>query len=129
MLLQSDDGAIFVLPALPDVWKNGSIRGLRARGGFEIEDLEWIDGQISRLVIKSELGGNCRIRSYAPLKVEGNATLVEARGENSNPFYEVPKIKKPLISPKAKLETVKLNETYLRDIETKPGMEYVFVPE
>jgi alpha-L-fucosidase 2 len=129
MLLQSDDGAIFVLPALPDVWRNGNIKGLRARGGFGIEDMEWKDGTISKLVVKSELGGNCRIRSYAPLKVEGNATFVEAQGENSNTFYQVPQTKKPLISANAKLEKVKLRDTFLHDIQTKPGMEYIFVSE
>lgn len=126
MLMQSNDGAIFILPALPDVWQNGSIKGLRARGGFEIEDMEWKDGEISKLVIKSNLGGNCRIRSYSPLKVEGNAILVQAKGENSNLFYQVLHIKKPLISPKAKLETVKLRNTFLYDVETKPGKGYIF---
>lgn len=126
MLLQSDDGAIFVLPALPDVWKNGSIRGLRARGGFEIESMEWKKGKISKLVIKSNLGGNCRIRSYSPLKVEGNAIFVHAKGENINPFYQVPHIKKPLASPKAKLKTVKLRNTFSYDVETKPGEECIF---
>ncbi len=129
MLLQSDNGAIFVLPALPDVWSHGSIKGLRARGGFEIENMEWKNGKISKLVIKSNLGGNCRIRSYSPLKVEGNATLVQANGENSNPFYQVPEIKKPLVSAKAKLETVKLRNTFLFDMETEPGQEYTFVSE
>jgi hypothetical protein len=41
----------------------------------------------------------------------------------------VPQVKKPLISPKAKLATVKLRNTFLYDIETKPGMEYIFVSE
>ncbi len=124
MLLQSDDGALFALPALPDVWKDGSIKGLRARGGFGIENMEWKDGKIFKLVIKSNLGGNCRIRSYSPLKAEGNATLVQARGENSNPFYEEPQIKKPLISPKAKLEAANIRKTYLYDFSTKAGHEY-----
>ncbi len=129
MLLQSDDGAIFVLPALPDYWKNGEVKGLRARGGFEIENMEWRNGNISKLLIKSNLGGNCRIRSYSPLKSEDGAILVKAKGENSNPFYHVAQIKKPLISLKAKMETVKLRQTFLYDVETKPGEEYAFVLE
>lgn len=125
MLLQSDDGAIFVLPALPDVWKDGNVKGLRARGGFEIESMEWKNGKISKLVIKSNLGGNCRFRSYSPLKVEGDAILVQAKGKNTNPFYHVSDGKKPLVSPKAKLKTVELKNTYLYDIETKSDKIYI----
>jgi alpha-L-fucosidase 2 len=125
MLIQSYDGFIFVLPALPDVWKNGSIKGFRVRGGFEIENMEWKGGKIAKLVIKSNAGGNCRIRSYWPLKVEGNTTLIQAKDKNSNPFYMVPQIKKPLITPKAKLKTVTLRETFLYDIETEPNNEYI----
>jgi len=129
MLLQSDDGAIFALPALPDVWQNGNVKGLRARGGFEIENMEWKNGKISKLVIKSRLGGNCRIRSYSPLKAKGNALLVQVKGENINPFYQVPQIKKPLVSPKTKPETVNLRNTFLYDFKTKSGEDYVFISE
>ena len=126
MLMQSDDGAIFVLPALPDVWPQGRITGLRARGGFDIKEMEWKEGKISRLVIKSDLGGNCRIRSYSPLKVEGDGTLLQAQGENENPFYWVPEIKKPLIAPEAKLNSVEVRKTFLYDLRTEAGKEYVF---
>ncbi|MBN2425085.1 MAG: glycoside hydrolase family 95 protein, partial [Calditrichaceae bacterium] len=129
MLVQSDDGAIFVLPALPDKWKNGSIKGLRARGGFEVESLEWNNGKISKLVIKSTLGGNCRIRTYNPLKAEGNTILKIAKDENKNTFYQAPEIKQPLISGKARLKNVELKKSFLYDIETEAGKKYTFVSE
>ncbi len=127
MLVQSDDGAIFVLPALPDVWKTGTVKGLRARGGYEIKDMEWRDGTITKLVIHSTLGGNCRIRSYWPLKAEGGAKLVRATGENRNPFYRVPDTRPPLVSPKATLEPVKIRDTYLYDFQAEAGKEYTLV--
>lgn len=129
MLIQSHDGAIFVLPALPDSWKNGSIKGIRARGGFEIESLEWKNGEISKLVIKSNLGGNCRIRSQSKLKAESPAPFKFAQGENQNPFFHTPKIKQPLISNKATLKEVALKESYIYDFETKPGAKYSFISQ
>ena len=125
MLVQSNDGAIFVLPALPDVWKDGSVEGLRTRGGFDIENMEWKNGILLKLVIKSNLGGRCRIRSYSLLKNEGDAVLVQAKGENNNPFYQVPDGKRALVSLKSKPKTVELKNTYLYDIETKSGNSYV----
>ena len=124
MLIQSYDGAIQVLPALPDAWKNGSVKGLCARGGFEIKEMEWKDGIISKLVIKSKLGGNCRIRSYTALKVDGKTKLDIAKGENTNPFYQVPKIRKPMISEKAKLNTVQIKNSFVYDLSTSPGETY-----
>jgi len=62
MLLQSHGGEIQLLPALPAAWPTGTVRGLRARGGFEIVHLSWRDGRLERAEIRSTLGGECRIR-------------------------------------------------------------------
>ena len=61
MLLQSHAGYIYLLPALPDNWQSGSIKGVRARGGFTI-DMEWKESRITRLSVTSHSGGTCRIR-------------------------------------------------------------------
>lgn len=61
MLLQSHAGYIHLLPALPDNWQSGSIKGVRARGGFTI-DMEWKESRITRLSVTFHSGGTCRIR-------------------------------------------------------------------
>lgn len=60
MLVQSYDGKIFLLPALPDAWKNGKVRGLKARGDFEVE-MEWKDGKLSNARISSRTGGEITV--------------------------------------------------------------------
>lgn len=123
MLLQSHDGAIHLLPALPDEWKNGKVKGLRAPGGFEVS-FEWKDGKIKKMEIFSRLGGNCRIRVPNELSVYKKTGLKTAQGVNSNPFYEVPVIKKPLIDDRINENTLELNKTFTYDLLTKSGKNY-----
>ncbi|HSA95766.1 MAG TPA: glycoside hydrolase family 95 protein [Acidobacteriota bacterium] len=61
MLVQSHDGELVLLPALPAAWKKGEVRGLRARRGFEVS-LRWSDGRLRRATILSTRGGTCRLR-------------------------------------------------------------------
>jgi len=126
MFLQSHDGFVYLLPALPSVWLNGSVTGLVATGGFVI-DMDWKNGKVTRLKIYSRYGGNCRLRLSVPLKGNG---IRAAKGENPNPLFAVPTIKKPVISEKATINVPKINPlektTYLYDLRTEKGKVYVF---
>ncbi len=68
MLLQSHAGQIQLLPALPAEWPQGSVTGLCARGGFEV-DIYWTGGKLDKGIIHSKAGGVCRVRSAAPMRV------------------------------------------------------------
>lgn len=86
MLVQSHDGYIHLLPALPDAWSSGSVRGLCCVGGFVIDELKWEHGRVVRLRIRSTQGGNLRLRCAQPL-TSSTHQLTEARGENPNPLF------------------------------------------
>ncbi len=88
MLIQSHDGYIELLPALPDEWQEGEVRGLRAIGGFEIESMKWSKGRLRQAVIRSKLGGNLRLRANERVELRKKG-YPHARGENPNPLFTV----------------------------------------
>ncbi|HEY6528284.1 MAG TPA: glycoside hydrolase family 95 protein [Cellvibrionaceae bacterium] len=125
MLAQSHDGAVHLLPALPHAWPKGEIKGLVMRGGFVI-DMRWDKGEIIYLKVVSRLGGNLRMRTYSPLPEPLNFRVKLARGDNRNPFYATTKIKKPLKHTQKNLPRVSLENSFLVDVGTAVGGEYIW---
>lgn len=125
MLLQSYDGYLYILPALPDALPNGSVKGLKARGGFEI-DIDWKNSQLTKLVVRSTLGGNARIRVAKNLNLKSKTNFISAKGENTNEYYQVNSIKTPLVSEKAQLKGFAVPETQVFDFTTEKGGTYTF---
>ena len=123
MLVQSYDGSVHLLPALPDVWPDGEVTGLKTRGGFEIERMVWRNGKLQSVTIRSTIGGNLRLRSVVKLKGKG---LKTAKGANSNPLMLVYDIPKPVVKDTSKLIKTDLQSTFIYDISTQVGQSYTF---
>ena len=121
MLLQSHDGAVHLLPALPDKWEEGKVKGLVAHGGFVV-DMDWNGVQLDTAKIHSRIGGNLRLRSYVPLKGEG---LKPASGTNPNPLFRQAAIKEPLVSKEINPQYPVIPRVYEYDLATEAGKDYV----
>ena len=82
MLLQSHANEIHLLPALPKAWSTGSVKGLRARGGFEVE-MAWENGELTEAKIRASLGRDCTIRTTAAILVTCDGESVETEQSDS----------------------------------------------
>ncbi|PIB35767.1 hypothetical protein BFP72_10365 [Reichenbachiella sp. 5M10] len=122
MLMQSHAGAVHILPALPSGWEQGQIKGLKARGGYEV-DLNWSEGRLVSGVVHSSLGGVCRLRSEWPLQLAGAR---DATGDCPNPLMLPILSVKPILDKETVLPEVELKKYYLYDLDTQAGGEYTF---
>ncbi len=82
MLMQSHEGEISLLPALPKDWPSGHVKGLRARGGYEV-DIDWREGKLSKSVIRAKYDGKCRVRVKGTIRVTDDRAPVEIRRDDN----------------------------------------------
>ena len=118
MLAQSHAGEIHLLPALPAAWPSGRVRGIRLRGGFEV-DLAWSGGVLTQAELRSRLGGVARVRTGGPVTVTGG-TASPATGPNPNPFYKVHDPGTPTVVAGAPVASAPARTGVVTDLRTEP---------
>lgn len=123
MLVQSHDGAVHLLPALPSAWQAGEVKGLRTRGGGII-GMKWANGRLVKAKLQATLDGVIRLRSYVPLK-----GLKPAQGDCPNPLLEPAMVKQPELSRELKeLPKPNIKKVYEYDLKVKAGKTYTIIP-
>ena len=141
MLVQSHDGTVHLLPALPDEWQEGEVSGLCTRGGFVIERMNWKQGRLVSVTIRSVLGGNLRLRTQQKLKLQsvaadGSASsaskkasrLKQAKGDNPNPLMQAYEMPAPVVKDASRLLPLSLAPTHCYDLMTQAGTLITLVP-
>ena len=126
MLLQSHNGEISLLPALPAAWKNGYVKGIKARGNFTLS-INWKNGKLAQAKIYSGNGGVCRVSSLQPVKViEAKSKPATGNNLNSlNTVYGKPPYEK---NENARLVELNIPKRYTIDFITEKGKIYTIVP-
>ncbi|MGD8175825.1 glycosyl hydrolase family 95 catalytic domain-containing protein [Marinimicrobium sp. ARAG 43.8] len=128
MLVQSHDGAIHLLPALPDAWPEGQVSGLVTRGGFVI-DMAWQNGKVTEFTLHSRLGGPVRIRAHRAPTASTNVavnTIDDPNSGSPNPLMQTPTIKTPLIHRPGVVKAPSVAPVTLVELETERGQDYRF---
>ena len=112
MLLQSHEGYIKVLPALPEQWKTGSYKGMTARGAFEV-DAAWENGNVTKIAITSNAGRDCTLDQFRV----ATATVKDSKG---NPVTFT-----ALSDDRITFATVEGETYYITDLQAKPVVDVI----
>jgi len=126
LLVQSHEGHIHLLPALPDELATGEVKGLVVRGGFVI-DMKWENGALESAVIHSKLGGNCRVKVNGTL-ASRDARLKPAEGKNPNPLLAKPDPVPFVNNAEGQLLEHNSDPGNIYDFQTEAGRSYHLRP-